>query len=200
MFEPFEPFEEEPVKIIISANQKVDLQSNACFVPLSDLSESRVHAEKADLLLVHGAQPQVSESIKAWGDSVGCVVASLDNALTDGALALRVMSNIKGKLDAHEMPANIDIADIRNLAEDSNKLLGFDSFDHLYAFLDSVNTDDIRGILFLLHGHVTERLYRETGTKIREYMPDNAILYLSAFSKGQGNCTALVGIKIDAGL
>ncbi len=196
----FEPIEIDPVKIIISANQNVDLQSKACFVPLSEFSESRVHVEKADLMLVHGAGTLLGKEIKMWCDDIGCVVALLDNELTETALALRVMSNIKGKLEVHEMPNNIDIADIRNLAEDSNKLIGFDNLEYLSSFLETSATDAIAGIVFLLHGAVTERMYGETGQKIQEYMPENSILYLSAFYKGQGECTALVGIKPSSDL
>lgn len=196
----FEQPEVDPVKIIISANQSADLQSTSDFVPLSELSESRVHAEKADLALVYGAGTLVGKEIKTWCDDIGCVVALLDNELTETALAMRVMSNIKGKLDAHEMPDNIDIADIRNLAEDSSKLIGFDNPEYLYSFLETSATDEIAGIVFLLHGAVTEHMFQETAEKIREYMPDNSILYFSAFSKGQGKCSALVGIKSSPNL
>ncbi|WP_017220427.1 hypothetical protein [Moritella dasanensis] len=189
----FELIDEEPVNIVIATVEKNELMPS--IFAFSDLSESQLRSEKVDFLMVYGATEIVNDRLKVPCDNTGCVLAVIDSELTNTDLATQVMTNIKGKLDGHEMPNNLDICDIRQLAEDAHKLVGFDCLDKLHQFLQRAESRTVIGVVLLLHGRVDEAIFSDAGQRIQKHISDFSVLYLSVFSKGIGRCSALVGIK-----
>lgn len=206
MFEPLE-LELEQVNVLLAsdvdlisqidvnngANHKGYLNQNVS--GLGIMTADYLTEQKVDLVLAYGSARQHAELMEANCQKSHCALGFIDNEFTLPSVASRVLHNVKGKLDGHEMPDNVDVADIRNLYESSTTLFGFDSLQSVQAFLSSKPKLSVKGMLYLMHGAITAEQYGEVGGLLTESLSDYATLYFSHFGDGIGECTVLVAVK-----
>lgn len=194
MFEPAFDMEDELPKVAILASFLED-DSNPLFLPLHAFNPDVLVTNKLDLLFVHGASIEEREHLTAICDQHCCVTAFIDNPSNDVLVIEQVMRNLKGKLDSAEMPNNIDIADIREIANSADYLLAFNSKLALTAFLSSDTLGSLVGAVYLAHGGESLKEYKMMNSTLSHSLTDYAYFTSSFLYEGQGECTALVAVK-----
>ncbi len=128
--------------------------------------------------------------------AVGCIVAFVGNPSNDDAVALNVIENVKGKLDAHEMPNNIGIADIRLLADEADYLLAFDDEASLFQFLETTPAEQHSGGIYLASGRVTLEAFADMNERIDALISPHAYLVSSFYSAATSECSVVLGVRI----
>jgi len=193
--------EQDVVRVGIAAATNRAQQMDT-FIPLESLSTSMscgiISDRRLDLLLVSGATPQQVELITSACDAIGCVVAFVGHPSNDETVIWNVIENVKGKLDAHEMPNNIDIADIRSLAEEADYLLAFDDEASLFQFLQTTPAERHLGGIYLASGRVTLNVFAEMNERIEALISPYAYFVSSFYSASTSECSALIGVRASA--
>ncbi|WP_028112696.1 hypothetical protein [Ferrimonas kyonanensis] len=163
--------------------------------PLAQLSSTSIAASGLDLLLVGGASSEQIEAITKACDSCGCIVAFIDGHGGDCQLVWNAMVNIKAKLEAHEMPANLGVTDVRELASVADALLAFDSEKSLLEFLRATPTERHCGVIYLASSSVGLARYSEMNQAIAAVLSSTAYFVSSVYSANSHDCIALVGVR-----
>ncbi|USD39497.1 hypothetical protein [Ferrimonas sp. SCSIO 43195] len=199
----FEPMAElEPVQVGLAFADSIESHRSGAILPvqlsatpLAQLSATSIAASGLDLLLVGGASSQQIETITEACDSCGCIVAFIDGHGGDKQVAWNAMVNIKAKLEAHEMPANLGVTDVRELASLADALLAFDSEQSLLEFLHATATERHCGVIYLASGSVGLARYSEMNQAIAAVLSPSAYFVSSVYSANSHDCIALVGIR-----
>ncbi|OLQ86305.1 hypothetical protein BIY22_11695 [Vibrio panuliri] len=194
MFEPLEDIE-EPIKIGISAPQKSTLLDVDYFIPFSELSDEVLSTLKLDLLFVVGASPLQTALVKHWSQDLGCIAACVETIDKQASCAESVIANIKQKFETGEFPNNVDVADIRYLADDDNQLLAFNNKEKLAQFLSDESCPYVDSVFYLMHGDFTAERFGEEHKQVAQYISENATIFYSYLAGGLGDCTALVAVR-----
>ncbi|MGI2174569.1 hypothetical protein [Shewanella ulleungensis] len=186
--------EPDLLRVGISAPVK-ELDEVDIFIQLHLLSKASIVEARLDLLLVCGASVQQREFLLETTGSIGCIVVFIDNPFNDTSAILNVMLNVKGKLDSNQMPNNIDIADIKNLADQADYLLAFDSFAALQDFFDSAILDRFVGAIHLSHDNTDLETYEKQNQSIGKFLSSYAYFTSSVYLNGKAQCTVLLGMQ-----
>ena len=196
MFEPAQELAQ--VKVGITTATKL---ANAHFVeadfyiPIDNLSKNAILEANFDLLLVSGASPTKTLSIQQVCDTYGCAVAFFDNISDEYDPIWNVMTNLKAKLDSREMPNNLDVADVRQLAVTSEMLLAFNSHNELFSYLQRSAIGSVVGCIYLAHGNITIDDYTQVNREIASMLAPSASFTCSMLFEGVGECSAIIAIK-----
>lgn len=160
MFDPAVEMEKVKVgitaPIISSKNYFADVKH---YIPIDTLTEKALLAKQLDQLLVHGASTAKSQLIDKACTVQNCVVAEIDSLSSGSEVIYNVMLNLKAKLDSNEMPNNLDVVDLRHLVSTTSQLIGFDSHEKLFSYLQSVTGANLLGCIFLAHGDISLEMY-----------------------------------------
>ena len=193
MFEPAQELAQ--VKVGLTTATKL---ANAHFVeadfylPIDNLPKNAILEANFDLLLVSGASPTKTLSIQEVCNTYGCAVAFFDNISDEYDPIWNVMTNLKAKLDSREMPNNLDVADVRQLAVTSEMLLAFNS--HI-SYLQRSAIGSVVGCIYLAHGNITIDDYTQVNREIASMLAPSASFISSLLVEGVGECTAIIAIK-----
>ncbi|WP_392339619.1 hypothetical protein [Moritella marina] len=191
MFEPIG--QAEMATIGISAANKWPCELDE-FMLLECISEQLISDSHLDLLLVAEASPIEVGFITQICDDVGCIAAFIESSSHEQDVVWDVMLDLKGKLDAHEMPDNLDIADIRELSRYSEQLLAFDCAAKFFHFLET-SSSQFTGCIYLANGTVNLDDYTQMNQRITGYLPPSAYFASSIFSVAKSELTVLLGVE-----
>lgn len=188
-------FEDEfdQVRIGVSASNSIECLDGH-FFSFAQLTGDMIRSERLDLLFVLGASPLQTALVKSWCDETCCVAACVEGGSIENNSAEIVAVNIKRKLEGNEFPNNVDVSDVRRLADDDNQLIAFTDKTGLVEFLNGPAHESIRGILYLMHGEFCVDRFRDESQALKDGLSGNATLYYSYLSGGEGECTALVAV------
>ncbi|SDJ73211.1 hypothetical protein SAMN04488540_11294 [Ferrimonas sediminum] len=164
-------------------------------VPLQQLSAQSIAESGLDLLLVCGVTPKQAEAITKACENCGCILAFVDSHCGDESVAWNVMANLKGKLEAHEMPANLGVADVRALANSADALLAFDCDASLFDFLRATPQNRHCGVIYLASGTIGLARYGEMNRAIAGLLSPSAYFVSSVYSASTREYIALVGVR-----
>ncbi|MEJ2764834.1 hypothetical protein VV869_12830 [Photobacterium sp. MCCC 1A19761] len=165
------------------------------FIPLSQLSEILILDSSFDLLLVSGASPQQAQVVAESCEKSGTVVAFVESPFHDTTAIWDVMANISGKLFSTEMPNNIDVADVRNLVQDSDVLFAFNRINAAIDYLENRASGEVVGGIYLAHRHTNLAEYESTNQQLLSYVSEYGYLSSSFYSGGRSDSTILLGIR-----
>ncbi|MDK9739878.1 hypothetical protein KI655_21515 [Vibrio sp. D404a] len=192
----FEPSTEEldPLKIASYLNNS-ELTNTSDNLSESDLSEATFNNKQLDALLVSALDEEQSECLISLCEKSNTSLLCFENPSNDAAAVARVIDNLMGKLQSHEMPNNIDVADLRNLSESGDLLFGFDNHSAALDFLDAQNLGKVVGGVYLAHGTVELSQYEQATNELLTRFPDSGYLCSSFYGAGLGQCTIVLSVK-----
>ena len=192
----FEPIEIELDELKIAAYVPINQFSEGVnYLSESELSEPKLRRKKLDALLVSSNVLDQTKQLITSCQHSDTLLLVFDNPSNDMSAVSRVIENLMAKLLSHEMPNNLDIADLRNLSESSDFLFAFDNHSAACDFLDAQNLGKVVGGVHLAH-KVTELSHYENATnQLLDRFPDTAYLCASIYSDGVGESTTVIGIK-----
>lgn len=195
----FEPIEIELDELKIAAYTPTHNCSDGInHLSESDLSEAVLSRKKLDALLVSSSGINQSQQMIGLCQLSDTLLLVFDNPSNDMSAVYRVIDNLIGKLQSHEMPNNLDIVDLRNLSEGSDFLFAFDNHSAVCDFLDAQNLGKVVGGVHLAH-KVTELSQYENATdQLLDRFPNTAYLCSSIYSDGIGDSTTVIGIKSES--
>ncbi|WP_194437823.1 hypothetical protein [Vibrio fluminensis] len=185
----------DQVKIGVAADDSNHILGIEHYLPFSQLTDELMQQLGLDLLFVIGASPLQTALVKYWGSEQGCIVACLETLNRDVEIAERVIINIKSKLEGVELPHNINVGDIRHLAQDDNQLLVFNQIKHLKDFLDDPDCPYVESLLYLMHGEFSVERFEIEQEAFSQCLSQETLTFYSHLTNGLGECTALVSVK-----
>ncbi|UXI03896.1 hypothetical protein [Photobacterium sp. TY1-4] len=193
MFEPLIADRDE-LKLGISAPEAGSVDQEY-FIPLSQLSKALILDSSFDLLLVSGASPQQAQIVTASCEKSATVVAFVESPSADMTAIWDVMVNLSGKLFSNEMPDNIDVADVRNLVQDSDVLFAFNCKNTAIDYLADQDSGEVVGGIYLAHRHTDLAEYESTNQQLLRYISAYGYLSSSVYRRGRADSTILLGIR-----
>ncbi len=193
MFEPIS-VDMDVLQLAISLPE-MDSVSNGMFVPLDSIVNSPILNSDLDALFVSGLLPAQSRELIAVCEEKSLELVVFENPFDDTVAIKDVVLNITDKLFSHEMPKNIDIADIRNLNQSSDYLYAFNRKCSALDFMEAQELGTIVGGVYLAHGNTSLDEYEAVNKELSHYISENGFLCSSIYSTGSSECTILLGIK-----
>lgn len=193
MFEPLMDDMDE-LKLAVSLPD-LDATQHGHFIPLSDLSEANLTNPVFDALFVSGLSREARQSLSELCDKLGTELVEFESPADDLTAINDVVQNLAGKLYAHEMPNNIDVADIRYLNQCSNYLFAFNNKCAALGFLAVQELGEVMGGVYLAHGNTELSVYEATNNELLQHFSEHGFLCSSFYSAGRSECTILLGLK-----
>ncbi len=191
MFEPMA--EAESAKIAIVSPLKYNDSGLYINLQFEDLSHEIV--SELDLMMVLSATPEQIDKLRSEFSSTYCIMAFIENPSNDSTAVLNAAHNLANKFLAREMPNNIDVADVRELARrEDNHLFAFNRQDSLFDFLESNELGEATGLIYLEQGEVTMESYEKNTRRLGALISPYAHFTCSIHQSELGDCTALVSI------
>ncbi len=171
--------------------EPIDIEEQSISIDIID-SPLDTFSDSPDLILSFGNVQHYKALTERYN------VAVIDDKRSAKSVATDVMTNLKHKLLAREMPANLDIADVRSLANDCEYIQAFSDLDALCDELAKIEAPKIAAtVILVLHGKMTEQEYAEKSQRVGALLSEYALYFVSYQFEPKVDCeiTALIGVR-----
>ena len=149
-----------------------------------------------DAVFVGGLDCSNTKELTDYCASYGTPLIKITHPSNDTSVIQNVILNIVAKLYSHEMPSNIDLADIINLNNEADTLCCFDSFQAALTFLNTVNNAVVSNGLYLASTHLDLETFTKHSQQLSAYIADSGYLCASLFSSRNAKSSVLIGLKV----
>ncbi|MCL1046862.1 hypothetical protein L2737_16260 [Shewanella electrodiphila] len=174
---------------------KLDSAKHGQFIPLNSLCDNILSSPSFDALLVSGLLPEDNKKLFELCKKIGTEFIVFEHPSNDVAIISDVVANIAGKLYSHEMPNNIDFADIRDLNQRSDVLFAFNSKQSALDFLVVQALGEVIGGIHLAHGQTELSEFEATNKELLSYISEHGFFCSSFYRDACSESTILLGIK-----
>lgn len=186
--------EQEVLQLAI-ALPSLESVTHGKLIPIDILNEALRLEENLDALFVSDLPTEQFQEISRFCHEKAIELVVFDHPLKDQAVIKDVVLNLADKFYSDEMPANVGIADIRNLNQSSDTLLAFNSMPSALEFMTTSNSGVITGGVLLVHGDNGLGAYKNMCEELLKHFSEESFLCSSLLSTGRSECTILLGVK-----